>query len=119
MAAARHAHLAEELGLRPSLINRLALDAYYVWLLDSSERGDRAIESCGAVRQCLGVELAAATELYAFTGIDELVLTARCEQMLNDGRPLSASAQQELAHLDGLMGARPGVANTIVFAAGG
>ena len=39
-ASSRHASLATSLALPAALTQRLALDAFYGWLLDTSERGD-------------------------------------------------------------------------------
>ena len=72
---------------------------------------------CADVRSCLGIESAAVLELYANTGIDELVLTSACEAMLQIESPLSTTNAQELAYLEGQLAARPGVGSAVVAAA--
>jgi len=117
-AAAKHAALASRLALPAALAQRLALDTYYEWLLDASERGDQAaLESSADVRASLGADPAAVVELYANTGIDELVLSSCCEQMLAEERPLSTGAAQQLSYLEAQLAARPGLASALVLAA--
>ena len=117
-ASSKHEALAKKLSLPSALESRLSLDAYYGWLLDASERSDKkALEGCADVRSCLGIESAAVLELYANTGIDELVLTSACEAMLQIESPLSTTNAQELAYLEGQLAARPGVGSAVVAAA--
>ena len=113
-AAAKHTALAESLTISPALKQKLSIDAYYGWLLDSSERGDRkSLESVAIVRDTLRLDAPSVAELYSNTGIDELVITAVCELMLNDNKPLTNAQQQELAYLEGQLNARPGLAQSI------
>jgi hypothetical protein len=59
-AAASHAALADKLALPAAVVRRLSLDAYYGWLLDTSERNEReALEGAAAVRTCLCIDAAA------------------------------------------------------------
>lgn len=109
---------ASELGLPFALAQKLALDAYYGWLIDSSERGDRgALERCATVRACLGVRSAAVAELHSNTGVDEIILTAVCEQLLEEESPLSSTGEQTLAYIERQLNARPGVASAIIAGA--
>ena len=92
---------------------------YYGWLADASEKGERqTLESCEAVRETLGVGTAATAELYASTEIDELVLTACCEQMLDVERPLPQAEAQWLLYLEGQLAARPGTASSVMASLG-
>jgi len=117
-AAASHAALADKLALPAAVVRRLSLDAYYGWLLDTSERNDReALEGAAAVRTCLCIDAAAVSELHANTAVDELVLSSCCEAMLAEETPLSDAAAMQLAYLEGQLAARPGIANAVVRAA--
>lgn len=69
------------------------------------------------VRSCLSIGAAAVGELYANTAVDDLVLNACCDAMLAEEAPLREDDAQWLYYLDGRLGARPGVASTIVSAA--
>lgn len=114
-AATRHRERAQALGVPPALAQRLALDAYYGWLLDAAERGDRTtLEGAGRVRDCLEMDNAAVAELYANTGIDELVLGACCDL---EPKPLSVSGANALGYIERQLAARPGVLAPIVAAA--
>ena len=113
-----HQALAASLGVPSALAQRLSVDAYYGWLLDASERGNsKALEGTEQVRECLCVDSAAVTELYANTAIDELVISACCEKALEAESPLTASAVNGLAYIEGQLAARPGVLATVVAAA--
>ena len=49
-AAQRHRELCERLGLSTALAERLSLDAYYGWLVDLAETGERSrLEACEEV----------------------------------------------------------------------
>lgn len=114
--ARKHSALAASLGMPPALAQRLGLDAYYGWLLDASERSDRgALESAAQVRDCLQVNAESVAELYANTEIDELALTTCCEA---EEAPLTTSAINGLAYVEGQLAARPGVLTSVVAAAG-
>jgi hypothetical protein len=117
-AASEHEQLASRLGLPPALVQRLAVDAYYGWLTDASERADtKSLESTSSVRGGLRLDLASTSELYANTNVDELVISTCCEQILSsegDGATLSASGVQQLTMLDRQLGARPGVGARVI-----
>lgn len=116
-AAARHAELATRLSMPPALEQRLALDAYYGWLTDASERGDlEALEGAASVRKTLNVGAPAVAELYAKTEIDDSVLSSAAETLVEDGRPLSTAAMQRLTYLEDQLLARPGLAASVASA---
>lgn len=69
------------------------------------------------MRSCLSIGTAAVGELYANTAVDDLVLSACCDALLEDEAPLREADAQWLYYLDGRLGARPGVASAIVSAA--
>jgi len=107
---------AASLGLAPSLAEQIGRDVYYGWLTDVSERGKRdALEQCADVRSALGVASVATAELYSTTEVDELVLSACCEQMLREEGPgLSQASGQWLQFLEGQLAARPGTAAAVI-----
>ena len=58
-------------------------------------------------------------ELYSKTHIDELVLSACCEQMFENDRPFTLDAQMWLFTLERLMLARPSVIHAVLRGGGG
>ena len=110
--------LAASLSLPPALAQKLAVDAYYGWLVDAGEKGERkALEQCELVRATLRVGAAALAELHANTDVDESILTLIVDELLAEETPLSSAAEQQLAYLERQLGARPGVAGAILAAA--
>jgi len=96
---------------------KLALEAYYGWLLDLSETVDKqALERCETIRSDLGLQDSSVGELYSNTDIDELVLNACGEQLFSNERPFAPDAQEWLLMLERLMLARPGVINSVLQA---
>jgi len=109
---------ASELALPPALAQKLGVDAYYGWLVDTSEKGDpEALSASEAVRATLRVGPAALAELHANTNVDEMLLSSVAETLLAEETPLSAAAEQTLTYLERQLGARPGVAAAIVAGA--
>jgi len=107
--------LASRLSLPKAVQQKLALEAYYGWLLDLSETVDQqALERCETIRGELGLQDSSVGELYSNTDIDELVLNACGDQLFANDRPFSPDAQAWLLMLERLMLARPGVINTVL-----
>ena len=122
-AGARLDALAAQLGLPPALAQKLGVDAYYGWLVDTTETCDTSgsctarLEACAAVRSTLRVGLAALGELHANTGVDEMLLSTVVGQLLDEEAPLTAAAEQTIAYLERQLGARPGVVAAILAGA--
>jgi len=111
--------LVSTLGLPKALAQQLGIKAYYAWLTDLSEKGDRiGLEQASAVRECLRLGPAAVAELHANTGVDELVLSACCEQLMEgmEGDCLTAAAEQQISYLDRQLAARPGIGAAVLSA---
>ena len=102
-------------GVSPALAQRLATEAYYGYLIDASERGDRkALEEAAAVRECFAMDSACVIELYETTEVDELVISAVADL---EERPLSVAAINGLGYIERQLEARPGVVASVVAAA--
>lgn len=111
----KHAEVAGSLGVSPALAQRLATEAYYGYLIDASERGDRkALEEAAAVRECFAMDSACVIELYETTEVDELVISAVADL---EERPLSVAAINGLGYIERQLEARPGVVASVVAAA--
>lgn len=118
------------LGLPEPLQRKLALDAYYGWLLDITEsfgsaraqapagsskptkpRELLALEQSAKLRECLQLAPSAVGELYSNTDIDGSVLRAYYEYLA----PASAyEVTDTLQYLERVLDARPGVVAQIL-----
>eukprot|EP00316_Scyphosphaera_apsteinii_P019981 CAMPEP_0119302848 /NCGR_PEP_ID=MMETSP1333-20130426/4372_1 /TAXON_ID=418940 /ORGANISM="Scyphosphaera apsteinii, Strain RCC1455" /LENGTH=630 /DNA_ID=CAMNT_0007305327 /DNA_START=240 /DNA_END=2132 /DNA_ORIENTATION=+ len=107
--------LRDSLELPSALCEKLALNAYYDWLLDLSEREERGpLENARAVRNCLQIEESSVGELYTNTDVDELVLSKCCQLLRADQFPLTTEATQWLQYIETQLQARPGLAAQVL-----
>mmetsp|Transcript_14755 Transcript_14755/g.43469 ORF Transcript_14755/g.43469 Transcript_14755/m.43469 type:complete len:688 (+) Transcript_14755:2-2065(+) len=109
---------ATQLGLPEPLARKLALDAYYGWLLDLTEGfGSRSsdakaeLERSAELRACLQLEPSAVGELYSNTEIDASVLSACCDALAPGSE---YEAMETMQHLERALDARPGVVAQIL-----
>jgi len=117
--SARLAELGASLGLPEGVRQKLALSALYEWLLDLSEREERApLEQSGDLIKCLRLSSTSVGELHLNTEIDEVVLSKCTSQLLAEQSPLSADAMSWLQYLSRQLQARAGVLDKVLREAG-